>query len=557
MKKLIYLIMAIAILGLIIPGCIPMVPPAEQDNLNTFTKSNGSEVWVDDDYCDGCFNDGHTWGTDAFATIQDGVDTVAAGGTVYVANGNYNATSSPFVRIIKSLSLIGESRDGVILDGTGTSTIAWAKGIHVTANNVTIENLTVQNFGAPGYWGYGVLFRDYAHDEPGEEYIYYTGCIAENIKSQFNCYPMYALVNQDLTINNCLIQDNLGDGMFIARGCDNVTITGNTVLNSGDHGIWVGNCWSSLGPSDNATITDNYVDGAREGGISFVGSDVATISGNTITNAAGEGWSKGALSFKDGPSNVEAYNNNIYNNDGAWSGYSGTGHGIGIDGTPSDIYLHHNSIYGNAGYGIYNYSTVTINATCNWWGDVSGPLHPTSWYLGLLEITNPSGLGDEVSDYVLYIPWQGIGGFVTGGGTIWSDAGNYKWDIDAEGQANFGFVSKYKKGKNVPDGSTNFAFQAGDLHFHSSSYDLLVVTGSDYAKFKGTGTINGSGEYKFMIWAGDGGKGGDDTFRISIWEEDEDGPEDVVYDNGMDQVIDSGSIVIHTKQICEFLAECL
>jgi len=69
MKKLIYLIVALVAFALIVSGCIPVVPPAEQDNLNTFTKSNGSEVWVDDDYCDGCINDGHTWGTDAFATI--------------------------------------------------------------------------------------------------------------------------------------------------------------------------------------------------------------------------------------------------------------------------------------------------------------------------------------------------------------------------------------------------------------------------------------------------------------------------------------------------------
>ena len=138
-------------------------------------------------------------------------------------------------------------------------------------------------------------------------------------------------------------------------------------------------------------------------------------------------------------------------------------------------------------------------------------------------------------------------GFVTGGGWIYSPAGAYVTDSSAEGKASFGFVSKYKKGATVPTGNTEFQFKAGDLNFHSDSYDWLVVTGSDYAMFKGTGTINGSGEYKFRIWARDVGKGGDDTFRIKIWEEDEGGLEDVVYDNGMDQVIDSGSIVVHTK----------
>ncbi len=71
-----------------------------------------------------------------------------------------------------------------------------------------------------------------------------------------------------------------------------------------------------------------------------------------------------------------------------------------------------------------------------------------------------------------------------------------------------------------------------------------MVTGSDYAMFKGEGTINGQGQYKFRIWAGDKDP---DTFRIKIWEEDGDGVETVIYDNGFDQAIGGGSIVIHTK----------
>ena len=137
----------------------------------------------------------------------------------------------------------------------------------------------------------------------------------------------------------------------------------------------------------------------------------------------------------------------------------------------------------------------------------------------------------------------------------WNDIGSYPlWigypmieyencDPDPIGKATFGFVSKYKKGADVPDGNTEFQFKAGDLNFHSTSYDWLVVTGSNYAKFKGTGTINGEGEYKFMIWAGDNSP---DTFRIKIWYE-VGGNEVVVYDNGIDQAIGGGSIVVHKK----------
>ena len=90
------------------------------------------------------------------------------------------------------------------------------------------------------------------------------------------------------------------------------------------------------------------------------------------------------------------------------------------------------------------------------------------------------------------------------------------------------------------------------MDFDSSNYEWLVVTGSNYARFKGSGTVNGElapngQEYKFMIWAGDGtGSDGDDTFRIKIWYE-EDGEEIIVYDNGMDQPIGGGSIVVHAK----------
>jgi hypothetical protein len=82
----------------------------------------------------------------------------------------------------------------------------------------------------------------------------------------------------------------------------------------------------------------------------------------------------------------------------------------------------------------------------------------------------------------------------------------------------FGFVSKYQKNATVPTGNTVFEFKAGTLNFRSTRCDRLVVTGSDYARFKGSNTINGAGDYRFMIWAD---YSEPDTFRIRIWQEDE------------------------------------
>jgi hypothetical protein len=154
----------------------------------------------------------------------------------------------------------------------------------------------------------------------------------------------------------------------------------------------------------------------------------------------------------------------------------------------------------------------------------------------------PGNTGD--AECIMLVVYDPEGGFVTGGGWIDSPAGAYKPDATLAGKATFGFVSKYKKGASVPEGNTEFQFKAGNLNFHSTAYDWLVVNrGGTRAQFKGSGTINGSGDYKFMLWAGDGEP---DTFRIRIWSE-ENGPEVVVYDNGTDQAIGGGSIVVHTK----------
>lgn len=154
------------------------------------------------------------------------------------------------------------------------------------------------------------------------------------------------------------------------------------------------------------------------------------------------------------------------------------------------------------------------------------------------------GNDSEIFRYV--VVYDLSGGFVTGGGWIMSPEGAYAPNPLLTGKANFGFVSKYKKGQSTPSGNTEFQFKADDLNFHSSDYEWLVITGGGKAMYKGNGTINGAGEYKFMITAWDGQiSGGQDTFRIKIWEEDGNGDEIIVYDNDVDTPLGGGQIKIH------------
>ncbi|MEK7786663.1 MAG: PKD domain-containing protein [Chloroflexota bacterium] len=160
--------------------------------------------------------------------------------------------------------------------------------------------------------------------------------------------------------------------------------------------------------------------------------------------------------------------------------------------------------------------------------------------------------GSGTAEYQYVVVYDPNGGFVTGGGWINSPQGAYAADPTLTGKATFGFVAKYQKGANVPTGNTEFQFKAGNLNFKSATYQWLVVAGAK-AQFKGAGTINGAGDYGFMLTAIDGqikGGGGVDKFRIKIWDKT---TGDIVYDNLMGAAdtadpttaIDGGSIVIH------------
>jgi hypothetical protein len=159
-------------------------------------------------------------------------------------------------------------------------------------------------------------------------------------------------------------------------------------------------------------------------------------------------------------------------------------------------------------------------------------------------------------NYGYMVVYDPSGAFVTGGGWIDSPTGAYRADPLLEGKANFGFVSKYKKGTSIPTGKTEFQFKAGDLNFNSYEYSWLVIAGHR-AMFKGKGTINGEGEYGFLLTAVDGDlktNGGNDMFRIKIWVGEDD--QNVIYDNEFFEesvdadpktAIGGGSIAIHAK----------
>ena len=119
----------------------------------------------------------------------------------------------------------------------------------------------------------------------------------------------------------------------------------------------------------------------------------------------------------------------------------------------------------------------------------------------------------------------------------------------------FGFVSKYQKGAAIPTGETEFQFQVANFNFHSATYEWLTVSGAR-AQYKGSGTVNGTGNCGFLLTAIDGqisGGGGVDKFRIKIWDKSRN--DAIVYDNQLgatdsadpSTALGGGSIVIHKE----------
>ena len=164
-------------------------------------------------------------------------------------------------------------------------------------------------------------------------------------------------------------------------------------------------------------------------------------------------------------------------------------------------------------------------------------------YVVTVTVTDNTALSAS-GTYQYAVAYDPSAGFVTGGGWINSPAGAYVADSSLTGTAAFGFVSKYLKHASVPTGSTEFQLSAANFNFHSAAIEWLVISGAK-AQYKGSGTVNGSGTYGFILTATDGaisGGGGSDKFRIKIWNENSGG---VVYDNmiGFSDTADPGTVI--------------
>ncbi len=353
-------------------------------------------------------------GTEAepFATIQKGIDEVSAGGTVYVGEGTYEER----IEINKAVTVQSlEGRDYTFIDAQEGGTV-----VKVTAGGAVLDGFTVQDSGSPDILNYEFIGIAIGASE----------CVIRNNTVRDNGFGIAIIAMFDNAdgnlIENNIVEDNFiqdvydtaGDvyGIFIDKHplVPGLTATGNFLI-----GNYVSGSAKGIYLAEAASETHvegNHVFENFRHGIQLYKSDYNTFEGNFIYNngiqagAPAIAYDQAAGVRIGGSRNNNFENNEIFNEEET-GGLQVKGFRI-FDGEdspriPKDNIINYNRIYGHAEggsdflYGIQNVgyhelAPVAVDARYNWWGDASGPFHATE---------NPGGLGDRVSDNVLFEPW--------------------------------------------------------------------------------------------------------------------------------------------------------
>ncbi len=209
--------------------------------------------------------------------IQTAIDYAAAGDVINVQDGSYNQR----LVVSKALTLAGESEAGAILDGTA---LGNGSGIYINngITNVTIQDLTVQNFTGAGPNSYAGIYAIGGND--------------------------------DLEVQNVTLKDNLGGSGFYANGpidnvlLNNLDVSGHTNVAGAARGIVI---WNGL--KSNITITNSDVYNNNCCGIELQDGTATGVimTGNNVYDNGDNGF---GLSGMEGPGENLISGNTVTNN---------------------------------------------------------------------------------------------------------------------------------------------------------------------------------------------------------------------------------------------------
>lgn len=294
-----YVIVAIAILGLIVPGCIPVVPPAEQNE----SGSLPNKVIID---------------VGPGESIQAAITAANFGDIINVAAGTY--VEGFLVFSTDAITLIGSGVDTTtIITSSNTYGVSVPSGVDdIKIINLTIEEDDTYNTNTCGGTGSERFHLKISHN---------SGFTLENVNLEGPGKDNSCIVGLDLNSVQNVIVRNVHISGYSTNGVGVVTATSNllfedvTIEGNGYTGStgWAGISFYTMGGGDitdvqfagTNTISNNpmgvfienvkYIGG---GDVHITGTGTTTLSGNLIPLVA---TNLGDLSI------VDVYAKNVFN----------------------------------------------------------------------------------------------------------------------------------------------------------------------------------------------------------------------------------------------------
>ena len=336
----------------------------------------------------GSDTDGDGSQSNPFKTIKTGILNVYSGGRLHIADGTYNGENNTNIIIDKDITIIGQSREGTIINGTDSAQIFQIQeGITVKVQSLTFANGNAAHGGA--ILNYGTLTVENSNFTGNN--ATYGGAILNLgnltvINSYFtanNAISSGAISNSGtLNIRNTKFKGNTANngggaienaGDLTVSGSDftnNSAISGSVIYNTGNLTFNGGNIRDNTAIIGGGAVS-NFGNMAVNGG-NFTDNDGGAISNNggnlTVNNSffdANTAYQGGAI-YNGG--------NLTVNSSFFYANFANDGSAIYNTGT---LTAHFNVIAGNInsgfGYEIYNLGSP-VDLNYNWWGYNNGPI---------------------------------------------------------------------------------------------------------------------------------------------------------------------------------------